>query len=757
MDGYSPQSLSLHGQPLQLPWKASLFQKIPEEVRPLVSTYLKATEFSFPHQLEHVHAQLLKLPVTQEEASLVSTIEELKAQFINDFKAQQEIKTRVQKSSRMSNLVIQHRASFESKAEKKQPPEPVTKPQVSAYAAQLQRERDLLHHYSHFFFMLRVSPFGHSYLGPLAWLIPEAERENYLNLFFRLFPDETCPTEEYLLVKTLDDTFDSRFFEGDPYSYLSQKSPPLQPETITSQLFRVYHSRKRGQKYLNTHFKKLILGLANSVFKEKDSSKAIQRYSESIFQKMVETVDDLPYGTRYLCKERIARGRKSYPEHLRQDHLGWSFIGYHLISGFIGQALLKPDIFGIRSSDDVLQRSDAKKRLKAVEKVLMSIFTLKTPKRESQINQWIISKHHQVCDYLAKVIDLQEEPQQAYHVNRYGLYLTEKTQLSLNISVADIYQVHQLISTHSPRLDKNQTEVLSSILERLGRGVRSWASDDPSMIQLNLENGFTLRYLSDHKKENPKQNAIDNFLGALKTHPTVRGPDLLQTLTAMGGSSTSPPTSSWISSKASSSQPKPSKKNKKEETEESKSISQVDQVIKDVNSLAYWGLIDFKDPTGFLQDVLYELREKPLRNPQRQAELVDLKEVLWILKQSVSQLLAQEKNDTSALNTLKSKHPPDTKIRKLQLKDLLKSKVLLRTEETKSQGTIISVEISQSSYEQFFFVARLSGNQSNKSCSLDLVDLLDLLERGINIYSAEGLDFSIPETISFLNKKYYKK
>jgi hypothetical protein len=106
------------------------------------------------------------------------------------------------------------------------------------------------------------------------------------------------------------------------------------PGEITSELFLKYNTRSQGQKYIKDHFQELIIILARSALACKDPSKEIQRHTESILKKILETLDELPYGIRHYC-ERVMhfhriRARKQDPKNAR---LAWIEVGDTFVTG----------------------------------------------------------------------------------------------------------------------------------------------------------------------------------------------------------------------------------------------------------------------------------------------------------------------------------------------------------------------------------------------------------------------------------------
>lgn len=677
-----------------------------------------------------IREQLSKLNFgDDDEADLLAKIQKLRNELVSGFARNESLEKDQKKLEHTIGLLIQHRASIYELDRAKYNKQKKTM-QITTEIPLIHKDPALRAHYSNLFYLIRTEP---RYIAKLAYLIPnnKKEQEQFANvIILRLYANAFSPLEEFLLLDLLVAALEKEVSTIDTIDEF------VSSENVVARMIISYNSRKQGKQYV----RKVLTGLIQDLINTSEAFGVgpggepkldlLSKYCELFFNKIIETVDEIPYGFRLICKNIHRLIHEKFKDNTKQLQYIWKAVGYYVFYRFVGLVIVRPDDFGVISPDEV--NDVLALNLIAISKVLKTTFMLSEESSGpyAGMNDWIEAHHEKVKEYLHNVIDV-PSAEEYLQVNKYG-QLARKEKASIIIQIKEICYVHALLADNRDHITEGKEDYLCQILDDLG-AIPKNVTDDTD-IQLELENRFPPILDKLGQKKNLKTETIDDAIRVLRKIPGFSGDTFLEIFVRMKLHC---------------------KKHGKEEL-----AQEVNQVIANLQNLAKYGLVSPKDGfNSFLKDISAEIHSRQTRR-QEQLREVDR------LKVAISELDEQQKFVNEKIrdfqNYLDSVRKTSTagfqvKTKKFKYKELFKAKVIADSEIPPPQQGKVIFEITHSEPEKFEIKGKIKGIPGfSRNFTLELQDLLKSKENNETTFDTEkGLELYVSSTLIFLNKQFF--
>jgi len=677
-----------------------------------------------------IREQLSKLSFGEDdEADLLAKISKLRNDLVSAFARNESLEKDLKKLEHTIGLLIQHRASiYELDRARYNKVKKTTS--VVTELPLIHKDPALRQHYSNLFYLIRTEP---RYIAKLAYLIPNTkkEQEQFANvIILRLYANAFSPLEEFLLLELLVAALEKEVSSIDTIDEF------VSSENVVARMIISYNSRKQGKQYIRKVLTDLIKDLINNpkAFGVGPGGEPkidlLSNYCDLFFNKILETVDDIPYGFRLICKNihRLVHDRfKDNPKQLKYI---WRAVGYYVFFRFVGLAIVRPDSFGVVTQEDI--SDTVALNLIAISKVLKTTFMLSEESSGpyAGMNDWIEARHDKVREYLQNVIDV-PSAEEYLQVNKYG-QLARKDKASIVIQIKEICYVHALLSEHRDHITEGKDDYLCMILDDLGVVPKN--VHDESDFQLQLENRFPPMLDKLKQKVNLKTATIDDAIRVLRKIPGFSGDTFLEIFVRMKLHC---------------------KKNGDEEL-----AQQVNQVIANLQNLAKYNLVSPKDGfNSFLKDISAEIQARQTRRQEQLREVERLKVAILELDDQQRFVNEKIKDFQNYLESVRktSTHGFQVKTKKFKFRELFKAKVIADSEIPPPQQGKVVFEIKHAEPEKFEIKGSIKGIPGfSRNFVLNLQDLLAAKEHNENTFDTEkGLELYVSSTLIFLNKQFF--
>eukprot|EP01098_Paradermamoeba_levis_P003688 TRINITY_DN1650_c0_g1_i3.p1 TRINITY_DN1650_c0_g1~~TRINITY_DN1650_c0_g1_i3.p1 ORF type:complete len:454 (+),score=145.55 TRINITY_DN1650_c0_g1_i3:133-1494(+) len=267
-----------------------------------------------------------------------------------------------------------------------------------------------LEYYQDMFYLLQTEP---RYLAKILYMVQSDQMESFLETtILTLFGEAFSPREELLLLKLFQKAIEVEL------SVIKNVGDFLTAESVVPKMVVTYNRRKLGLDYL----KKILSPILTSVIRRDDLSlelnptivhgqiiseieiktgeksnmernvtedqavkvpevkavldkriKDLQGVCEMFLDGIIGSLDALPYGLRWICKQIREALKKSLPDCSPEDIL--RLTGYFVYYRFINLAIVTPDAYNVIDTE---LSGGARKNLVVVAKVLQYLFNLKS-------------------------------------------------------------------------------------------------------------------------------------------------------------------------------------------------------------------------------------------------------------------------------------------------------------------------------------------------------------------------------------------
>eukprot|EP01128_Nolandella_sp_AFSM9_P000062 TRINITY_DN1009_c0_g1_i1.p1 TRINITY_DN1009_c0_g1~~TRINITY_DN1009_c0_g1_i1.p1 ORF type:complete len:826 (+),score=273.65 TRINITY_DN1009_c0_g1_i1:23-2479(+) len=684
-----------------------------------------------PRIYQDIRNLLAKLSFDDEDMDdLLAKIRALRNELVKRFMRNATLEKQLTALEHTIGLLIQHRASIhelDRKKKKKKKGAVTTDSRPTFY-----KDSKKMAHYSNLFYLIRTEP---KYLARLAYLIPpnQKQKTEYANtVILTLYANAFSPLEEFLILELLQNALKQ---EIDAVATVDEF---VSSDSATPMMIISYNKRKQGKNYVKSIFKSLLNDLIedNTEFSASPTGGApkldlLTAQCDKFLERILETIDALPYGFRLICKHIYDYVSVHFENDKKQRDNIWRAVGYYVYYRFVGLGIVRPDDFGVVDKDDI--NDILAMNLIGISKVLKALFmiTVEQSGPYTGMNDWIISKHDIVSQYLKNVIDV--PPAEEYlKVNKYG-QLARKEKATIVILLRQICQLHALLADNVNEITDGEEDPLALILNDLGT-VPTCDPEDETELNLDLTNRFPPQLSKIDLKKNLLTTTIDDAIGVLKAIPGFSGNTFLEIFVRM--------------------------KLHAKKIGDDLLAGKVNQVIANLQNLAKHGLVSPKDGfNSFLTDIHNELVSRETRYAEQLKEVERLNQAISELDVQKDFMSTKSGELNVYLNSVRENAASSFKqqTKKFKYKDLSKSKVIADSEIPHGQQGKVVFEIKHEAAETFHIKGKIKNLPGfSRNFDIELGTLLEAREDGLEVFDTEkGLELNVQSTLIFLNKNFY--
>ncbi|KAJ2849749.1 RasGAP protein, partial [Coemansia erecta] len=374
--------------------------------------------------------------------------------------------------------------------------------------------------YGNLFFLLQNEP---RHIATLTRLVTLSEIDTLLQtVMFTLYGNQYESREEHLLLTMFQLVLAAQFETTQEFSNLLRQNTPV------SRMMNTYTSRGPGQVYLKNVISQEIArvienkdlnleinplkvyeelrqertdrGLPTDDFPQGVSTEeatnnplvceAIQprlneltRIVSRFLDTIIEHKDDTPYGIRWICKQIRSLTKRRYPD--APDSAVCSLIGGFFFLRYINPAIVTPQAHMlIENAPTALPR----RVLTLVAKLIQNLANKPTYAKEKYMESlapFIESNRTRINKFLNDLCEVSD----FYDNMEMDQYVAlTKHDITLNISLNELYNTHALLRQHLHVLAPTQDSNLRSLLDELGEA--------PSLVPRNLNATMELNLFS---------------------------------------------------------------------------------------------------------------------------------------------------------------------------------------------------------------------------------------------------------------------
>uniref|UniRef100_A0A0B7B822 Ras GTPase-activating-like protein IQGAP1 n=1 Tax=Arion vulgaris TaxID=1028688 RepID=A0A0B7B822_9EUPU len=372
----------------------------------------------------------------------------------------------------------------------------------------LSRENhERLETYQHLFYLLQTCP---NYLAKLIFEMPQVRTTKFMeSVIYSLFNYGANQREEYLLTKLFQTAL-----EEEINSKVDKMTDIVTGNPLVVKMIVGFNRNQRGQNALKEMLNPLIMkviedknlrintnpvevykawvnqtesntgktsGLPYDVSTEQalqheevkiqieETIKRLQDVTDLFLNKILSSLDSIPYGMRYMAKVMRICLVKKFPDAEEKEIL--KIVGNLLYYRYINSAIVAPDAFDIVNvGAEKALTSDQRRNLGSIAKILQFAASNKGFGGESSylasMNDYIRNAHEKFKKYCLAACDV-EDPEIRFNVDQYS-DVTMITKPVVYISVGEIVDTHQLLLQHQEMIAKDPKDPLHELLEDLG-------------------------------------------------------------------------------------------------------------------------------------------------------------------------------------------------------------------------------------------------------------------------------------------------
>eukprot|EP00029_Vermamoeba_vermiformis_P006755 TRINITY_DN272_c0_g1_i1.p1 TRINITY_DN272_c0_g1~~TRINITY_DN272_c0_g1_i1.p1 ORF type:complete len:852 (-),score=428.56 TRINITY_DN272_c0_g1_i1:107-2662(-) len=710
-----------------------------------------------------IHNLLMLNMSDKEEQDFIADIQELKRQLVREIRHNRNLELDLEKLEKRIALLIQNRTSVqeidrELKKVKKVKKQPKQNESGEFYPG-LDKDRKKLESYAHLLYSLQTEP---KYFAELLYVVSPEQMKRLLDkLLLTLFGDAFSPREEYLLLELFRLAIRKEIMNIANVNVLQEAGAA----SVIPTMVIAYNRRKQGVEYLKsalgpvmkslvedesslelnaaTIYQKLRGGAVSEEEAMKDATvqaevqKRVATLTDAcqkVLDAMLNTLQNLPYGLRLICKQirniTLERFPKTKPEEVFRT------IGYFSFYRFVNTMIVQPDDYGV--GDKNMSSVVVRKKLIAISKVLQSLFLFGQFKPNNEfyaMNTWINKSKPAVLSYFQDLVDV-SDPEEYLQVNRY-IDLTIKSKPIIIVSIQELIDIHELLTTYAEQVAPEKTDPLRAILQDLGEVPKEDEEDTEREIQLTLENKFKSNVEAGLvSEENVYETTKELVIQVFKVVPIK--PAQNQTLITV-------------------------LKDGKEFAKESdnKQLSKnINKIMDNLKVLEEKGLVSKEDRyTSFLKDVALEVINRSERREQQRREVARLRATLKSVKAHQEFITLQigefekylEKCRENAAKKLKQRKK--SKPFKFTFKELQKKGVIVEEGDPGIAGKM-KFFITMPEMGKFDIEAKMAGiSVAKKQLLLD--ELLEKKEQNVPELELEDrITLNVKMTLLLINKLF---
>lgn len=361
--------------------------------------------------------------------------------------------------------------------------------------------------YQHLFYLLQTNP---TYLAKLIFEMPQSKTTKFMEaVIFSLFNYGANQREEYLLLKLFRTAL-----EEEINSKVDKMTDIVTGNPLVVKMIVGFNRNQRGQNALkemlnplitiviedrnlriNTNpvevYKAWINQLESTTGKTSElpydvsteqalkhpevqeqlqaSIKQLQALTDQFLNKILTSLDSIPYGMRYMAKVMKAALVKKFPDAPEKEVL--KIVGNLLYYRYINSAIVAPDAFDIVNiGAEKALSPDQRRNLGSIAKILQFCASNKGFGGESaylsSMNDYIRQSHEKFKKYCLQACDV-EEPEVRFNVDQYSDVIMIAKPV-IYISVGEIVDTHSLLLQHQEMIAPEHDDPLHDLLMDLG-------------------------------------------------------------------------------------------------------------------------------------------------------------------------------------------------------------------------------------------------------------------------------------------------
>ncbi|BFY98703.1 hypothetical protein BsWGS_01743 [Bradybaena similaris] len=372
----------------------------------------------------------------------------------------------------------------------------------------LSRENhEKLENYQHLFYLLQTCP---NYLAKLIFEMPQVRTTKFMeSVIYSLFNYGANQREEFLLTKLFQTAL-----EEEINSKVDKMTDIVTGNPLVVKMIVGFNRNQRGQNALKEMLNPLITkiiedknlrintnpvevykawvnqtesntgktsGLPYDVSTEQalqheevkiqieETIKRLQDVTDLFLNKILSSLDSIPYGMRYMAKVMRQCLMKKFPDAEEKEIL--KIVGNLLYYRYINSAIVAPDAFDIINvGAEHAFTNDQRRNLGSIAKILQFAASNKGFGGESaylaSMNDYIRNSHEKFKKYCLAACDV-EDPEVRFNIDQYS-DVTMITKPVVYISVGEIVDTHQLLLQHQDIIAPEHSDPLHELLEDLG-------------------------------------------------------------------------------------------------------------------------------------------------------------------------------------------------------------------------------------------------------------------------------------------------
>ncbi|ORX86652.1 putative ras GTPase-activating protein sar1 [Anaeromyces robustus] len=359
------------------------------------------------------------------------------------------------------------------------------------------RKRQL---YGNLFYILQSEP---KYIASLTRLVSLSEIDTLLQtVMFTIYGNQYESREEHLLLMMFRDVLAAQFESSTDFGSLLRANTPV------SRMMTTYTRRGPGQTYLKNvlserinnlidHkdldleinplkvYEQMIKDIEEETGKPCDLPKGITQeaaqentdvqaiiaprlrmlmeITSSFLKIIIESINQVPYGIRWICKQIRSLTMRKYPT--ASDMNICSLIGGFFFLRFINPAIVTPQAYMLVDSNP---SPNPRRTLTLVAKLLQNLANKPTYSKEGymiSLNPFVEQNKTTINEFLNNLCEVGD----FYDSLEMDQYVAlSKKELSLNITLNEIYNTHALLLQHADSICPSEDDHLNIILKELG-------------------------------------------------------------------------------------------------------------------------------------------------------------------------------------------------------------------------------------------------------------------------------------------------
>ncbi|KAI9669682.1 MAG: glyceraldehyde-3-phosphate dehydrogenase 1 [Alyxoria varia] len=355
--------------------------------------------------------------------------------------------------------------------------------------------------YGNLFFLLQSEP---RHIAHLCRLISMSEIDSLLQtVMFTIYGNQYESREEHLLLTMFQSVLTYQFDHTGEYSSLLRQNTPA------SRMMTTYTRRGPGQSYL----KEILADRINLIIDQKNMDleinplkvyeKMVQQYEEDtgglpddmprsvsseaaennpkvqeriqprvqmlieisnqFLDTIIEGLEEIPYGIRWICKQIRSLSRRKYPD--AQDQTICTLIGGFFFLRFINPAIISPSSYMLVQGTP---EENPKRTLTYVAKMLQNLANKPSASKErymEALQPFLAGNKDRIQKFLLDICEVQD----FYESLEMDQYVAlSKRDLELTISLNEVYATHDLLVRHADALTRDESSHLGVLLQELG-------------------------------------------------------------------------------------------------------------------------------------------------------------------------------------------------------------------------------------------------------------------------------------------------